>query len=111
MSTPELVAALTAYVTPGVYSSGGADGAFITACADEATALVSREIGSAVVPADIVLRAQVECGSELFQRRSAPQGVTQFAAPGGDGTAVRVSRDPMSGARLILRPWLPGGFA
>lgn len=64
-----------------------------------------------VVPEAVLERAYLECASELYQRRSAPQGVSQFASPDGGTVPVSVGRDPMSGARLILQPYLPGGFA
>ena len=113
MASPELVEKLTAYVTAGANSISGANAAFIESCADEAVELVDNECGAAIddVPVAVLQRAYLECGSELYQRRAAPQGVTQFASPDGGATPLRTSRDPLSGARLILRPYLPGGFA
>lgn len=102
---------LRAYVSSGAHSTGGRDDDFLTSTLKEARALVTTEIGGATsVPAEISDRAIIECASELYQRRAAPQGVTQFAAAGGDGAPVRVSRDPMGGARLILRPYLGLGI-
>jgi hypothetical protein len=57
-----------------------------------------------------VTRAILECGSELFYRRNAPSGITQFATPDGQ-SAVRVARDPMVGAYPILAPYMAAGFA
>ncbi len=85
------------------------DDAFTEACWSEATALVTREIGTYEVPAEIVGRATLEVGAELWNRRQAPNGVSQFAA--FDGSAIRVARDPMVGARPLLAPYLGLGFA
>lgn len=82
---------------------------FVQQCWDEAVALVGRYVGSATVPVDVERRAHLEVGSELYHRQKAPQGVAQFADM--DGAAVRVGRDPMSGAYLLLRPFVGGGFA
>lgn len=82
---------------------------YVESCWDEATALVLNYVGGATVPASVVERACLECGSELFHRKSAPNGITQFA--GLDGAAIRVSRDPMIGAYAILRPFVGPGIA
>jgi len=42
--------------------------------------------------------------SELFHRRSAPMGVSQFAS--ADGSAVRVARDPLLGVYPLIRPYV-----
>lgn len=105
-----LLAELTAYVTPGARSTPDADKAFIQQCLIEAWALVGQTIGATTsVPDEIRDRAVIECGSELFARRAAPSGVTQYAD--ATGAPVRLSRDPMTGARAILAPFLPLGFA
>jgi hypothetical protein len=62
------------------------------------------------VNADILNRAKIECGSELYHRRSAPNGVAQFATLDG-GSAVRVARDPMIAAYPILVPYVGQGLA
>lgn len=85
------------------------DDDFTDACFHEAEALVAQAVGSAEIPTIILDRAVLECGSELYHRRSAPLGVSQFASV--DGSAVRISRDPMVGAIRILKPFLPFGVA
>ncbi|MCD5345054.1 hypothetical protein [Agromyces sp. S2-1-8] len=85
------------------------DDDFVSQCWDAASALVTQYVGTNTVPADIVDRATLEVGSELFHRRQAPNGLAQFAAP--DGTPVRRPRDPMVAGRPILAPYLPLGFA
>jgi hypothetical protein len=86
------------------------DDAFVSDCWDEATALVAKFVGTATVNADVLHRAKIECGSELFHRRSAPNGVAQFATLDG-GSAIRVARDPMIAAYPILLPWVGLGVA
>jgi len=86
------------------------DTTFVTACWDESVALITKFVGTATVPATVLLRARIECGSELFHRRSAPNGIAQFATLDG-GSAVRVARDPMIAAYPILTPWVGQGIA
>lgn len=88
--------------------ASGVDNDFVEHCFDEATALVDAYVGDAVVDADALIRAVLECGSELYHRRSAPNGVAQFATLDG-GSAIRVARDPMVGAYPILARWMPAG--
>ena len=81
-----------------------ADNGFIDQCWDEAVALVNAYAGGYDVPTPVLNRAYIECGSELFHRRSAPMGVSQFAS--ADGTAVRVARDPLLGVYPLIRPYV-----
>lgn len=80
------------------------DNDYIEQCWDEAVALVNAFVGNHDVPTAVLTRAYIECGSELFHRRSAPMGVSQFAS--ADGTAVRVARDPLLGVYPIIRPYV-----
>lgn len=80
------------------------DNDYVDQCWEEAVALVDTFIGSHDLPTSVRTRAYLECGSELFHRRSAPMGVSQFASL--DGTAVRVARDPLVGVYPILRPYI-----
>ena len=89
---------LKAYV-----GASDSDNAFVNDCWSEATALVVAFVGTATVNADILQRAKIECGSELFHRRSAPNGIAQFATLDG-GSAVRINRDPMTPAYPLLTP-------
>lgn len=88
------------------------DNAFVATCWTEAHALVDKFCGVAVavVPASVLQRAKVECGSELYHRRSAPNGIAQFATLDG-GSAVRVARDPMIAAYPLLVPYIGQGIA
>lgn len=96
---------LKAYV-----GASDSDNTFVSACWDEAHDLVDQYCGDATVdvPTHILKRAKIEVGSELYHRRSAPNGVAQFATLDG-GSAIRVARDPMVGAYPILARYLPAG--
>ena len=90
--------------------AGSADDDFLAQCLEASNALVSNYVGSADVPISVLDRAALEAASELFHRRSAPMGLTQFATM--DGTsAIRVARDPMIAAYPLLSPYLRGGIA
>lgn len=110
-TSPELLERLTAYVTSGASSVSGTNAAFIQSCLEEAIALVDNECGMAIarVPVAILHRAYIVTGSELYNQREAPQGISQFTS--ADGSPIRVGRDPMVPARAVLRSFLPGGFA
>lgn len=104
----DLIARLAKYVSPGA-NRAVIDNEYVGECVDEALALVTQMGSTHDVPEEIRSRAVIEAGSELFHRRQAPSGISQFAAP--DGSAMRVARDPMNAARAILAPFLPLGFA
>lgn len=109
-ATAALIERLTRYVTPGARTVVEADAAFIGECVAEALGLVGQVVGTVTsVPTEIRDRAVIEVGSELYHRRQAPNGISQFATP--DGAPMRVARDPMNAARAILGPFLPLGFA
>jgi len=97
--------ALKAYV-----GAPDSDNTFVSACWDEAHILVDKFCGTVVVPAAVLTRAKIECGSELYHRRSAPNGVAQFATLDG-GSAIRIARDPMTGAYPLLYPYTGQGLA
>jgi hypothetical protein len=85
------------------------DSDFIDSCLASGIAMVDRFIGTVTtVPADVVDQAVLMASSELYHRRSAPNGVTQFATM--DGSApVRVARDPLVAITPILLPFV--GYA
>ncbi len=82
---------------------------FIAECAVDAEELVDHYIGEATVPPTVRDRAVLEVGSELYNRRNAPNGIAQFATP--DAAPIRVARDPMVGAYPILRHYVGIGAA
>jgi hypothetical protein len=88
--------------------ASGVDNDYVEHCWDESVILVDQYVGDATVDPEALNRAYLECGSELYHRRSAPNGVAQFATLDG-GSAIRVARDPMVGAYPILARWMPAG--
>jgi len=69
--------------------------------------MVAKFVGSSRVPGDVLDSAILSCASELFHRRSAPNGVAQFADL---GTTVRIAKDPMNAAREMLLPFTGPGL-
>jgi len=83
-------------------------GAFIDGCLTSANSLVSNYIKTAAVPLTIRDQAVLTVASELFHRRSAPNGVAQFASM--DGTPIRVAKDPMNSVYPILLAFVRPGI-
>lgn len=70
-------------------------------CLTAGLSLVERYIGNVTsVPAGVKDQATLIASSELFHRRSAPNGISQFATM--DGSAVRVARDPLTAVYPLL---------
>ena len=82
---------------------------FVTECWDEALVLVTAYVDPVMIPAEILDRACLEVGAELFHRKSAKNGIAQFGAV--DGQPVRIARDPMVAAYPLLDRFVKGGFA
>ena len=80
------------------------DDTFTEACWDEAVHLVNNYADSDLVPSKIMDRAYIECGSELYHRRSAPNGIAQFSS--FDGSPIRIMRDPMTPVYALLRRYV-----
>lgn len=91
--------------------------AYIAQCWDEAAVLVAQYVSGEVaegedgltitseaVPAAILNRAVLQAGAELYERRKARSGISQFGTP--DQSAPRLSRDPMEATYPILRPFV-----
>jgi len=78
---------------------------FLESCLSAGNAHVGRFIGDIeTVPNEVHRQAIFICSSELFHRRSAPNGISQFASM--DGQAVRVARDPMTAVYPLLQPYV-----
>jgi len=94
---------LTTYVGAQI---GGVDEEFIqNHCWYPAVELVDRFIGDVeTVPAAIRTRAIMECGAELYNRRSAPGGIAQFAT--FDAAPMRIARDSMTRSYDLLSPFV-----
>ena len=82
-------------------------GDFINSCLTAGHALVDDYQGEATVPNQVHIQAVLITASELFHRRSAPNGVSQFAS--FDGAPVRVAKDPMNAVYPLLLRYV--GFA
>lgn len=106
LETPPEVdgAALLAYV-----GADERDATYAGECVETAIALVDKHIGTADVPPAIRRRAILEAGSELFHRKNAPNGISQFATPDGM-SPVRVARDPMLSVYPLLAEFVGMGF-
>lgn len=86
----------------------GTSDAYVQTCWSTAVALVDAYVGSATVPAAVLDRCYLECGSELFHRRNAPNGVAQFNEV--TGTPVRIARDPMVSVYPLVAPYVISGI-
>ena len=84
------------------------DADYVQDCWDQSVALVDQRAGSDTVPDLILQRAYVEVGADLYWRRGVRNGIVGLQ---GDGSPMRISRDPMMTAESILRPFLSPGFA
>lgn len=83
-------------------------GDFIESCLSAGNAQVGNYIGDIdTVPREIHNQAILICASELFHRRSAPNGIAQFASM--DGSPVRVAKDPMGAVYPLLLPYVGYG--
>lgn len=80
------------------------DDTFTESCWDQSVHLVNNFADADVVPEDLMDRAYLECGSELYHRRSAPNGIAQFTSY--DGSPVRIARDPMTPVYALLRRYV-----
>jgi hypothetical protein len=77
-------------------------------CLTAGQALVATYIGEVVtVPVTLQDQAVLIASSELFHRRSAPNGVAQFAS--FDGAPIRVAKDPMNAVYPLLQRYV--GYA
>lgn len=96
------VADLQAYI--GTEETGD----FIESCLSAGNALVGNYIGEIdTVPHEVHNQAILICASELFHRRSAPNGIAQFASM--DGSPMRVAKDPMGAVYPLLLPFVNYG--
>lgn len=78
-------------------------------CLTAGLAMVTKYLGAVTtVPVSIQDQATLIVSSELFHRRSAPNGVAQFASM--DGAPVRVARDPMNAVYPLLLPFVGYGL-
>jgi hypothetical protein len=96
------VADLQAYI--GTEETGD----FIESCLSAGNALVGNYIGEVdTVPHEVHHQAILIVASEIFHRRSAPNGIAQFASM--DGSPIRVAKDPMNSVYPLLLPFVGYG--
>jgi len=83
-------------------------GSFITSCLVSGQAMVDKYVGEIeTVPEQVSRQGVLICASELFHRRSAPNGIAQFASM--DGSPIRVGKDPMTAVYPLLLPFVGYG--
>lgn len=85
----------------------GATPADLTLVAEVAEAHLDQLLAGRTVPPAVRRLAALDIAADLWDQRTAPNGVRMFT-DGLDGTApVRVRADATARARAILAPWLP----
>lgn len=82
----------------------GADPVALDLIASAAAEAVATMIAGAEIPESVHRLAILAAGSDLYERRNAPNGVRMF---GPDGEAIRVRNDDLAAARSLLRAYLP----
>lgn len=92
------------------YLNASEDDTIIPGVLAAAQALVARYVGSATVPDPVLDNAVLTVGVELFGRRNSPSGISQLGIA-GDGTPVRLARDPLTSVYPILAPFVGRGIA
>ncbi len=95
------------------------DHEFVESASGEALALVTHKLTKGVdeddepvyydVPADIVMRACLEVGRDIYYKRTARNGIVSFNSP--DMQPMRVRNDPMAAAWPYLQPFIGPGIA
>lgn len=83
---------------------GTDDDTFIEGCFNHAVELLTLATADTFrpVPQGIMDRMVLEVGNELYNRKNAPSGQSQFATYEGGSLPVRGPRDPLSQVRPIL---------
>ena len=80
------------------------DDAYVEECWNTSKELVASYIASTKVPVAVLKRCYLEVGSELFNRRNAPMGVSQYATY--DGAPINTARDPLVGVYPLLNRYM-----
>jgi len=81
---------------------------FIELALDAGHSMVDNYQGDAEVPNDVHRISIFVCASEIYHRRSAPNGIAQFASM--DGSPIRVGKDPMTAVYPLLLPYVGWAF-
>jgi len=83
------------------------DDAFLERVLGEAAAAMTAYVGSTPIPESVWDGCILLVGSEMFHRRNAPSGITQFVSM--DGQGMRMNLDPLTPAYPILDRWVVRG--
>lgn len=74
---------------------------------DASHALVAATVGDSWVPEVVLDTVILGVGYELWSRRAAPSGITQFASV--DGNPARLYRNPLTAYYSLLGQYVPSG--
>jgi hypothetical protein len=100
---------LTAEDVRAYVSASTADLQFCESCLTSADALCVKYVGTQTDVDEAVWdKAVIQVASELFHRRQAPGGVSQFSSM--DGAPVFVGNDPMRSVYSLLDRYRPRGI-
>lgn len=69
---------------------------------------IAKVLGDETVPDSLMRQAVHTAALEMQRREKAPGGV--LPAFGGDGSTVRLARDPLTPVWPLLRPFIGGGI-
>ena len=82
---------------------------YLEKCLAQAMMLVNAYcIRTPEIPEEVLDGAYLQVGSELFHRKSAPNGIAQFSSLDGS-TPIRVAKDPMMSVYSLLNRWVTSG--
>lgn len=81
---------------------------YIQSCWTVASILTTKAFATATgpVPQEVLDRVALEVGAELYKRKDAPSGTSQFATFDGGSVPVRGPRDPLSQVRPIINAYV-----
>ena len=81
---------------------------YIQECWNEAVLMIDLALIKAFRPVPVAIKDRMykEVGSELYNRKNAPSGGSQFATFDGGTQPVRGPRDPMSQVRPMIRQYV-----
>jgi hypothetical protein len=83
------------------------DNDFLENVLAEAAAIMTEYVQETPIPESAWDGCLLQVSSELYHRRNAPSGITQFASM--DGTGMRMSLDVMKSVYAILDRWVVRG--
>ena len=84
------------------------DDEFLGQCLETAADLISEYLDGAYVPEAVIKQAGLIAAGDIYQRRSSPQGLSQFATQ--DGMPIRVPKDPLNGTYPLLQQYVEVGL-